>query len=84
MLVHQTNCRTTSAAGLAKDIFSLYPNANCYNLKTVRKPGYIDVRLGASDNKEPYICNLHGQDAPGGPTLQETREDRLRWFETGL
>ena len=33
ILVHQCNCVTNHAKGLAKNVFDLYPDANIYKLR---------------------------------------------------
>lgn len=52
VLLHQTNCQTTYAAGVAAAIFERYPEADCYssskgkgkNGKGDRRPGTVDLR----------------------------------------
>eukprot|EP00939_MAST-03C_sp_MAST-3C-sp1_P001785 g1785.t1 len=77
-IVHQTNCRTNYALGLAKHIFKKWPHADCYSErkpwvkgKVYSTPGTIDVRkqrrpgsLDTSDESRGVI-NLFGQDMPG-------------------
>jgi hypothetical protein len=76
-IVHQTNCRTAGARGLAKLIFQKYPHSNTYRSGTRRIPGTISVH-------HPII-NLYGQDGPGkaGPHSIEGKH-RLSWFQQGL
>jgi len=69
--VHQTNCRTNYALGLAKLIFKKWPHADCYKERipgwvkgrSYSVPGSIDVRGGVPGQRG--IINLMGQDAPG-------------------
>lgn len=45
-IVHQCNCKTTYAKGLAKSLFDKFPHANCYDgeAKTTRRPGKQERR----------------------------------------
>lgn len=76
-IVHQTNCRTVGARGLAKLIFQKYPHSNTYKSGVRRVPGTISVH-------HPII-NLYGQDGPGkvGSHSIEGRR-RLDWFQKCL
>lgn len=73
-IVHQCNCVTRQAKGLARDIFIKFPHANIYN-----RPR----QLGALYISKPVI-NLVGQYRPGGPKQNETRIQREQWFQQGL
>ncbi len=77
-LVHQCNCKTTTSFGLAKTIFTKFPEANTYMTEKARNPGEIDVI-------KPVI-NLYGQIYPGraNAVLNDSRQDRLRYFREGL
>jgi len=76
-IVHQCNCRTRSSRGLATAVFARWPAANTYADRFVRVPGSVDIRCGR-------IVNLYGQDRPGGPSRDETAEQRLTWFRDAL
>lgn len=70
-LVHQCNCMTRSAAGLAKEIFAAYPAANTYR-QQLRVPGTIYIAHGTPHN----VINLYGQQKPGRADATETHDDR--------
>lgn len=75
-MVHQTNCESKRAAGIASDIFKMYPDANTYKASAVRVPGTISVH-------HPVI-NLYGQQKPGKARSAAKRKERLEWFRSGL
>lgn len=85
---HQTNCISTSnAAGLAKDIFTKYPYADCYVSRTETSiPGTIDIRGNGLDQR--FIVNLHGQVYPGRCRYPLSNLDglaaRQKYFYHGL
>ncbi|CAD7964202.1 unnamed protein product [Amoebophrya sp. A25] len=92
-IVHQTNCVTTSAAGLAKFLFTRYPYADMYTRgyhgHGQRIPGksvLCHPPSGRSGNKpEPIVVNLFGQKKVGAkPPKGDTREEREAWFKEGL
>ena len=64
-IAHITNCvSTTSAKGIAKDIFDKFPYADCYSTRTeASKAGTIDVVGDGKDNR--YIINMHAIVYPG-------------------
>lgn len=64
-LAHITNCiSTTSAKGIAKDIFDKFPYADCYSGRTeTSKAGTIDIVGDGKDNR--YIINMHAIVYPG-------------------
>lgn len=86
-LVHQTNCHTHYALGLARDVFTKFPWANVYAKRPshVSVPGTIEI-LGDGKTQR-WVVNLNGQNSPG-PIKQiggmETPALRLRWFQQGL
>lgn len=76
-LMHQCNCVTRSAAGIASDIFKKYPQANCYvNRWQPSKPGTI-ATYTADDR---VIINAMAQYYPGGPRKNDTLKMRREWF----
>ena len=75
ILGHQCNCRTSSARGLARDLFERYPYANIYKQKD-RIPGTNKYSFGDG----PIIVGMLAQDYPG----RSQGEDRLRWFRECL
>jgi O-acetyl-ADP-ribose deacetylase (regulator of RNase III) len=73
-LCHQTNCITTHAAHLSKDVFTNYPYANIYsNRKSPDKPGSIII-CGDGIEKR-YIVNILGQYFPGRPKYPDSELD---------
>jgi O-acetyl-ADP-ribose deacetylase (regulator of RNase III) len=88
-IVHQTNCASEGASGIARDIFMEYPYSNIYlnrrKLKHEDKPGTIIIR--GNGKEERYIINLMGQYFPGPPTTErqiDTEEKRKKYFFQGL
>ena len=83
-IVHQTNCVTRRAAGLAALVFTRFPYANCYRNRVKQDwPGTIQVAGGPG---ERLVVNLHGQYAPGKPTPtgRDTVQRRITYFQAGL
>ena len=83
-IVHQTNCVTRSAAGLAAKIFAKFPYADCYRARTQQDwPGTISVRGGPEHR---WVVNLHGQYKAGKPTVTgaDTASRRVTYFQAGL
>ena len=65
-IVHQTNCVSRTAGGLARTLFHRYPYADCYAHRQTRStPGTVNIRGNGTDTR--YIVNLHGQIYPGAP-----------------
>ena len=58
-IVHQTNCTTTSAAGLSENPFHKYPFANTYTENRQRVPGTATVLRGT--HPTPLVVNLNAQ-----------------------
>ena len=76
-IVHQANCNSTGASGLAKDLFAKYPRYNIYtNKKIVRIPGQAIIT--------GHVVHLTGQRAPGGIKANETAQQREEWFTQAL
>lgn len=81
-IVHQCNCTTTYALGLARSIFDEFPEANTYineNTALRRVPGGIHI-IGK-------IVNLYGQIRPGKPSVKcenDSYLNRLEYFNRGL
>ena len=85
-IVHQCNCRTTRAMGLACSLFCSFPHADTYNPKLApmppkRVPGTLTLHGGPGTGLRGVI-NLYGQDAPG--KTAETKAQRLTWFQNAL
>jgi hypothetical protein len=75
-IVHQTNCESTYAMGLAKYIFQQYPSANTYFAGYKRVPGTVSIH--------DRIVNLYGQNKPGKSRTNAQTHNRLTWFTRGL
>ena len=80
-VVHQTNCISTTAQGLARQMFHVFAHADCYAARRSHSmPGTITVRGNGHERR--LVVNMHAQIAPGGPRRsgQDTREMRERYF----
>ena len=65
-IVHQCNCLSRNAKGLARAIFDKFPYANTYsNSKYTREVGTCDIQGNGKDRR--FVVNLYGQFAPGKP-----------------
>ena len=85
VIIHQTNCVTTNALGLAKDIFQRYPRANTYkNRKGNAEPGSVDIT--EHHDGSPTIINCNAQFAPGKatPTGLDSKAARVALFKKCL
>ena len=72
-IAHQSNCVSTTGAGLAKDIYKKYPDANIYKNRRVHDtPGHIIVR--------GKIINMLSQYSVSGPKNGDTATMREKWF----
>lgn len=74
-IAHQTNCVSTNARGIAKQIFDKYPNANTYKNHNMKRsiPGTIEVI-------DPVI-NMYGQYYPTvSKYSNDTNAARIVWF----
>lgn len=74
-IIHQTNCRTSYAMGLAKALFDKFPNANVYQKR------YEDQRIPGTylvtDNIGLWKrVALFGQDSPGKWKTVAARDQR--------
>jgi O-acetyl-ADP-ribose deacetylase (regulator of RNase III) len=82
-IVHQTNCISSGAAGLACWLFEKYPWANIYHERTIGRyrhiPGNIYIRKDEALS-EPHVINAMGQFIPGGPG--EAALNNVRYEET--
>lgn len=92
-IVHQCNCRTTRAWGLAYSLFGSFPHADTYTVPSdhpklapmspKRVPGTLTLHGGPGTGLRGVI-NLYGQDAPGKASAAETKAQRLTWFTNAL
>ena len=85
-ILHQCNCITRNAAGLAFSLFNKFPYANVYKTRAdFSVPGTIQVcgnGLG-----ERYIINMFSQYAPGkcwNNSETDTYELRKQYFKSCL
>jgi len=85
-IVHQANCVTTGAGGLAKYLFEKYPFSDIYSKrKKPDKPGHIIIK--GDGKKERFIINLMGQFYPGRSKYNEGDDGpkaRQKYFFQGL
>ena len=91
--MHQCNCRTTRAWGLAYSLFGSFPHADTYTVPSdpklapmppKRVPGTFTLHGGPGTGLRGVI-NLYGQDAPGKASVAaETKAQRLTWFTNAL
>ncbi len=78
-IVHQCNATHNRAYGLSSALFKKYPKANIYSGKyktNNRDPGDIIIR--------DKIINLIGQKHQGKPSLDDTHDMRLNYFQNAL
>lgn len=80
-LLHQCNCVSTNARGIAEQIFYQFPYANTY-VDNNRKPNTIDIKGNGTSQR--YIINMYSQYYPGGPQYQDTTNIRVEWFRQCL
>ena len=82
-ICHQTNCVSTHALGLAREIFKVFPYAHTYIHRTTGPrsvPGSIDIKVGIKN-----IINLNAQVHPGpSKKAGDSSVDRLGYFKTCL
>ena len=84
-IVHQTNCVTSTAAGLAKRMFTDLPYSDVYKGREHHScPGSIQIM--GDGNERRLVVNLFGQFAPGKakPKGIDSAANRLRYFRQGL
>jgi len=70
-ILHQCNCRTETAAGLAKQIFDRWPFCDVYRGVMPRHPKLVVPRL--AEKNGPVVIALFAQDRPGKNTWNEAR-----------
>lgn len=86
VLVHQTNCTSRGAAGLAAKVFARYPCADTYkNWHTQRKYGTCDVfDVRAYQTQVDYVVNMNAQWYAGKPCTGEDYAVRVKKFQSCL
>lgn len=82
-IAHQCNSITNDAAGIALEIFTRYPYADCYKDRIKSSiPGTIQV---CGDGLEQRgIINIFAQYFPGKPSINDTEKSRQKWFHECL
>lgn len=89
-IIHQCNCETAEAAGLAYEVFKKYPYANVYKYRrhdelSYDTPGTIVVKGGHCQEKARGVINLFGQRHKSVPnSSDDTYEMRMKWFKSAL
>jgi O-acetyl-ADP-ribose deacetylase (regulator of RNase III) len=78
-ICHQCNCVSKNVAGLAKTIFTLWPQCNRQHLNNV--PGTISVHK-IDDGKA--VINMYAQYYPGYPSTKDNAAMRKYWFQQCL
>lgn len=84
-IVHQTNCVSRFAAGIAAAIFDKFPHADVYsNRNEADVPG--DIIICGNGQDERYVVNLMGQYYPGGLTNSKLDDElaRQQYFYSAL
>lgn len=84
-IVHQANCLSHYASGIAAAIYDKFPYSNIYvNRHSPDKPGTIIISGNGQD--ERYVVNLMGQYYPGGPRKDfiDDKEARQKYFHRAL
>ena len=80
-IVHQTNCITTRASGLASYLFHKFPYSDTYrHREQPAQPGTIKI-CGTEDDAH-IIVNMNAQYFPGGPRPDtiDSRRHRVQYF----
>ena len=95
-IVHQCNCVTTSAAGIAKQIFKKFPQSNTYRRRTTQDkcdtPGTIDIKGRVINCYAQYYpssaaerqCRRGPIPRSAGSADYDNVEARLSWFQSCL
>jgi len=84
-LAQQCNCVSTRSLGLSESLFAKYPYANIYKNRFNGKydqPGTIRVCGNGKDKR--FIINMMAQYYPGESRWEDTRANRLKWFQECL
>lgn len=86
-IIHQCNCVTVEAAGLAFFLFKKYPYANDYARRRFTQkmdtPGTIKIH---GDNMKRKVINAFSQFLPGGPNMgnKDSENQRESYFQSCL
>lgn len=86
-IVHQANCSSRSASGLAYDLFKKFPHADIYSTRFNHSiPG--DISIDGNGKNQRLVIAIFGQYFPGAPSLSlssiDSEEKRLNYFQSGL
>jgi len=81
LIAHQCNCKSDTAAGLARLIFEKWPESNVYKNDEERKLGQV-YPTDTDDGKT--ILNIMGQTYPGKPKEYDSEDDREHAFADAL
>ena len=81
-IAHQCNCLTRTSSGVARQIFSRFPNSDIYSGREApNEPGHIVIKRDGGK----IIINMLSQFEPGGPGGEmDSEDDRRRYFESCL
>ena len=86
--IHQTNCETTYAAGVAADLFKACPEADVYSSRPKRghdHARFSSITVHKFSDRDQYLINLYGQLRPGRPSPgPDSAQARLKAFASGL
>ncbi len=74
LIVHQANCRSSGAKGLAFKLFNKYPRCNVYKASVKRTPGSALIT--------PPLAHLFGEDDYRDTALEKA--NRPKWFQESL
>ena len=79
-ICHQCNCLTDHAAGIAQAIFSRFPYADIYKLRSKNHTPTLEEQLGniiikGNGTGQRFIINMMAQVYPGAPKYPDSRKD---------
>lgn len=80
-IMHQCNCISNGASGIARAIFDRFPYADVYaSRKVADVPGTIEVCGNGKDQR--FVINAFAQFYPGGPSPEahDTKLARKEYF----
>ena len=75
-LVHQTNCTSTHARGLAQHLFRQYPFANAYQTKICKRVAGTVSFHRDEKSKTLVVVNLYGQHYPGRGSNKKQKRNK--------
>jgi len=88
-IVHQLNCVSIGAGGLAYHLFDKFPYADVYKTRSESNPHRVDtpgdIVICGNDIDQRYVIGIYGQYYPGSSnSSNDTEEMRKQWFFQGL